>query len=196
VNINPSNLCAPYVQDDYEDALEWAFIATTIGHELTHGFDSNGSKYDLWGNANNWWTEADAAKFEARCNQLVENYNSLQLMPWADPTLYGDGEKTLGENIADLGGCCLGLHILLSEHRNATEAQKKALMQRYFQGWTIQWSMVYSLEYVKDMKVRDVHSQSRERINGVVRNMNEWYDAFDITKGTLWLQPSERVEIW
>ena len=196
VCINPSNLCAPYMQDDYEYTLQLAFIATTIGHELTHGFDSDGAQYDKWGNWRNWWSNADAAKFEALCNQLVENYNSLQLMPWADPTLYADGKKTLGENIADLGGCCLGLHILLDHYRNATEAEKKVLTQRYFQAWAIQWSYAYGLEYVTERKVSDVHSQARERTNGVVRNMNEWYDAFDITTGTLWLQPSERVEIW
>ena len=196
VNINPSNLCAPYVQDDYEDALEWAFIGTTIGHELTHGFDSNGSKYDLWGNAKNWWTEADAAKFTALCEQLTDQYNNLQLMPWADPTLCGDGKKTLSENIADLGGCCLALQILLGEHPNATAAEKKALMQRFFQGWAIQWGMTYDLDYLKYMKEVDVHSQSRERTNGVVRNIDEWYDAYDVKSGTLYLAPDKRVIIW
>ena len=117
-------------------------------------------------------------------------------MPWADPTLYGDGKKTLAENIADLGGCCLGLHILLNKYSDATAAQKKALMQRYFQAWAVQWSMVYDLAQVRMAKIGDTHSQTRERTNGVVRNMNEWYDAYDITAGTLWLKPSERVKIW
>lgn len=196
VGINPSNLCAAYVQEDYEYVMQLAIIATTIGHELTHAFDKEGAEYDKWGNIRNWWTDSDAANFDARCNQLVENYNSLQLMPWADPTLYGDGENTLSENIADLGGCCLGLHILLDKYRNATAAEKKALTQRYFQGWAIQWGMVYNLPYAEMAKSTDFHSLSRERTNGVVRNMNEWYDAFDITSGTLWLKPSERVEIW
>ena len=196
VNINPSNLCEPYVQDDYEDALEWAFIGTTIGHELTHGFDNSGSKYDLWGNAKNWWTEADAAKFTALCDQLTDQYNNLQLMPWADPTLCGDGEKTLGENIADIGGCCLALQILLGEHPNATAAEKKALIQRFFQGWAIQWSITYDLDFLKYMKEVDVHSQARERTNGVVRNIDEWYDAYDVKSGTLYLAPDKRVRIW
>ena len=196
VLINPSNICEPYMQEDYEYVLQLAYIATTIGHELTHGFDSEGSKYDKWGNLVNWWTDADAKKFKARCNQLIENYNGLQLMPWQDPTLYGDGKKTLTENIADLGGCCLGLHILLNKYRNAKPAEKKTLTKRYFQGWAIQWSKVYDLEDAIDAKGYDTHSLSRERTNGVVRNMNEWYDAYDITSGTLFLPPSERVEIW
>ena len=196
VNINPSNLCAPYVQDEYEDALQWAFVGTTVGHELIHGFDSNGSQYDLWGNQENWWTEADAAKFQAMCDQLTERYNELQLMPWADPTLYGDGEKTLAENIADLGGCCIALQILLDLHPNATDAEKKALTQRFFQGWAIQWSNTYNLKFLEFAKASDEHSQARERTNGVVRNMDEWYDAYDVKSGSLYLQPDKRVHIW
>ena len=196
VNINPSNLLSPYVEENYEDALQWAFLGTTIGHELTHGFDSNGSQFDLWGSEVNWWTDADAAKFQALCDQLTDQYNHLQLMPWEDPTLYGDGGKTLSENIADLGGCCLALQILLDQHPNATEAQKKALARRYFQGWAIQWSRVYDLDFAKEMKIIDVHSLARERINGVVRNVDEWYDAYNIKSGTLYLKPSERLHIW
>lgn len=196
VNINPSNLCSPYVEEDYEDALQWAFIGTTIGHELTHGFDSNGSQYDMWGNQVNWWTDADAAKFQTLCDQLADQFDHLQLMPWADPTLYGDGQNTLAENIADLGGCCLALQILLGEHPNATDAEKMALARRYFQGWAIQWSMTYDLHFVEYMKERDVHSQARERTNGIVRNVDEWYDSYDIKSGSLYLKPSERVQIW
>ena len=196
VCIYPSNLCTPYVEEEYEDALQWAFLGTTIGHELTHGFDSMGSQFDLWGNEINWWTDADAAKFNTLCNQLTDQYNNLQLMPWEDPTLYGDGKNTLGENIADLGGCCIALQILLDLHPHATVAQLKALSQRFFQGWAIQWSNSYSLIFVKFMKIYDVHSQARERTNGVVRNVDEWYDAYDIQSGTLYLQPSQRVHIW
>ena len=196
VCINPSNLCEPYVDKDYDESLQWAFLGTTIGHELTHGFDNTGSKYDLWGNQTNWWTAADADKFQILCDQLTEHYNALQLMPWADPTLYGDGAKTLGENIADLGGCCLALQILLDKHPGASEAEKKALARRFFQGWAIQWSKSYGLDFVTEMKEGDNHSQARERTNGVVRNVNEWYDAYDIHSGTLYLQPSKRVKIW
>ena len=196
VEIYPSNVCLPYVDDDFEDAMQWAFLGTSIGHELTHGFDSDGSQFDMWGNKTNWWTEADAAKFKALCNQLVDRYNQLQLMPWVDPTLYADGEKTLAENIADLGGCSMALQILLNEHPNATDEEKAALTRRFFQGWAIQWSKSYDIDFVKDMKKKDVHSQGRERVNGVVRNMDEWYDAYGIKSGSLYLQPADRVHIW
>lgn len=196
VILNPSNLLLPYMSDAYEYTLQLAFIATTVGHELTHAFDSDGSRYDKWGNYTNWWSGNDSEKFKARCDILVEQYNNLQLMPWENPTLYGDGEKTLAENIADLGGCCLGLHILLEKYRDASDAEKKALMQRYFQAWAIQWSKTYDLAYLKLMKISDEHSQARERTNGVVRNINEWYDAYDVKSGTLFLPPSKRVDIW
>ena len=195
VCINPSNLCEPYVDEKYDDALQWS-IATTIGHELTHAFDSDGAMYDLWGNEKNWWTEADAEKFKVLCDQLTENYNTLQLMPWADPTIYGDGKKTLDENIADIGGCSLALDILLSMHPDATDAEKKALTRRFFQGKAIMWSKSYDLNLVKEKKAKDVHSLFRERVNGVVRNIDAWYDAYDISSGALYLPPAKRVNIW
>ena len=194
--IYPSYLCSPQADEDNDDALIFAIHASTIGHELTHGFDSNGSQYDMWGNETNWWTEADAAKFKALCNQLVDRYNQLQLMPWVDPTLYADGEKTLAENIADLGGCSMALQILLNEHPSATDEEKAALTRRFFQGWAIWWGSTYNIDFVKYMKEVDVHSQARERINGVVRNMDEWYDAYGIKSGSLYLQPADRVHIW
>ena len=84
----------------------------------------------------------------------------------------------------------------VGEHPNATAAEKKALTQHFFQAWAIQWGTTYNLDYLKAVKESDVHSQSRERTNGVVRNIDEWYDAFDITSGTLYLSPDKRVTIW
>ena len=196
VNINPSNLCEPYVQDDYDDVLQQAFIGTTIGHELTHAFDRSGSKFDEWGHYNNWWAPNDTVKFATLCDKLEDQYNKLQLMPWVNPEVCGDGEKTLSENIADLGGCCIALQNLLSKHANATDAEKRQLTRRFFQGWAIQWSSVYGLFYVYTAKNMDNHSLGRERTNGVVRNVDEWYDAYDVKSGTLFLPPSERVHIW
>lgn len=196
VTINPSNLCEPYVQEDYEETLQWAFIGTTIGHELTHAFDRTGSQYDQWGNLKNWWAPNDTVKFTTLCKQLEEQYNKLQLMPWVDPSLCGNGKFTLSENIADLGGCCLALQALLSKHPNASNEEKRLLARRFFQGWAIQWSKTYDLDFLKLMLKLDNHSQARERTNGVVRNVNEWYEAYDIKSGTLFLPTSERVHIW
>ena len=196
VFINPSNLLAPYIQDGDEDALRLAVLGSTIGHELTHGFDNGGRLYDKNGAYKNWWTPADTTTFNTYSQQLVDNYSELLMMPWADKTLYDNGKNTLGENIADIGGCCLSLDILLSKHPEATPEQQKQLTKRYFQGWAIAWSGSYDLEFAKSRYYDDEHSQLRERCNGVVRNINAWYDAYDIKSGTLYLEPDKRVAIW
>ena len=196
VFINPSNLLAPYIQDGDEDALRLAVLGSTIGHELTHGFDNGGRLYDKNGAYKNWWTPADTTTFNTYSQQLVDNYSELLMMPWADKTLYDNGKNTLGENIADIGGCCLSLDILLSKHPEATPEQQKQLTKRYFQGWAIAWSGSYDLEFAKSRYYDDEHSQLRERCNGVVRNINAWYDAYDIKSGTLYLEPAKRVAIW
>ena len=126
----------------------------------------------------------------------MKNYNDLLMMPWASKTLYDNGKGTLGENIADIGGCCLGLDILLSKHQDAKPEERQQLIRRYFQAWAIVWSTSYSLSFAQDAYYSDVHSQSRERTNGVVRNIDAWYDAYNIKSGTLYLEPSKRVAIW
>ena len=196
VFINASNLLPPYIQEGDEETLRQAIIASCIGHELTHGFDSSGRKYDKYGAEKNWWLPADTLKFNAYCDQLVKNYNELLMMPWASKTLYDNGKGTLGENIADIGGCCLGLDILLSKHQDAKPEERQQLIRRYFQAWAIVWSTSYSLSFAQDAYYNDVHSQSRERTNGVVRNIDAWYDAYNIKSGTLYLEPSKRVAIW
>lgn len=196
VFINPSNLLAPYIQDGDEDALRLAVLGSTIGHELTHGFDNGGRLYDKNGAYKNWWTPADTIKFNTNSKQLVENYNELLMMPWASTTLYDNGANTLGENIADIGGCCLGLDLLLGKYPDANPEEVKQLTKRYFQGWAIAWSGSYDLEFAKSQYYDDEHSQLRERCNGVVRNINAWYDAYDIKSGTLYLEPDKRIAIW
>ena len=196
VFINPCNLLDPYIQKDDQPALTWAVLASTIGHELTHAFDKEGSGYDLYGVETNWWTEADKKRFEDLCDQLVDQYSNLLLMPWVDPTLLCNGEKTLSENIADLGGCCLGLDILKQKNQGLSDDAMKVLVRRYFQGWAIAWSKSYDLELAKYLKETDVHSLARERTNGVVSNVDAWYDAFNITSGKLYRAPDKRVRIW
>ena len=196
VTINPSNLLPPYVDANDEEPLTLVSLASSIGHELTHGFDSSGRNYDKYGAKTDWWAPADTAKFVQFADQLVDNYNKLLMMPWASKTLYGNGKGTLAENIADIGGCCLGIDLLLARHPDASPEQIKQLTKRYFQAWAIVWSRNYDLDFAEDAYYNDEHSQSRERVNGVLRNINAWYDAYDITKGTLYLEPSKRVAIW
>ena len=196
VYINPSNLLTPYIQDGDEDALRLAVLGSTIGHELTHGFDDSGRQYDKYGALKDWWAPADTLQFNTLSQQLVENYNELLMMPWASQTLYDNGANTLGENIADIGGCCLGLDLLLAKYPDANPEEVKQLTKRYFQGWAIAWSSSYSLERAEWAYTGDIHSQNRERTNGVVRNINAWYDAYDVKGGILYLEPSKRIAIW
>ena len=196
VTINTSNLLPPYVDAKDEEPLTLVSLASSIGHELTHGFDSSGRTYDKYGAKKDWWAPADTTKFVQFANQLVDNYSQLLMMPWESKTLYNNGKYTLGENIADIGGCCLGLDLLLARHPDANPEQIKQLTKRYFQAWAIVWSRSYDLEAAQEAYNGDSHSQSRERVNGVLRNINAWYDAYDITKGTLYLEPSKRIAIW
>ena len=196
VYINPSNLLTPYIQDGDEDALRLAVLGSTIGHELTHGFDDSGRQYDKYGALKDWWAPADTLQFNTFSKQLVENYNELLMMPWASKTLYNNGANTLGENIADIGGCCLGLDLLLGKYPNAKPEEIKQLTKRYFQGWAIAWSGSYDLKSAEWAYTGDLHSQNRERTNGVVRNINAWYDAYDVKGGILYLEPSKRIAIW
>ena len=196
VFINPSNLLPPYIQDGDEEPLTLAVLGSTIGHELTHGFDNKGRMFDKYGAMKEWWAPADATKFNTFSDQLVENYSALLMMPWANQTLYNNGSNTLGENIADIGGCCLGLDLLLGKYTNANPEEIKQLTKRYFQGWAIAWCSKYTLEYAQWAYSVDEHSQARERTNGVVRNINAWYDAYDVKSGTLYLEPAKRIAIW
>ena len=196
VYINTSNLLTPYIDPADEESLTYAVLGSSIGHELTHGFDDDGRQYDKYGARENWWTPADNEKFVAMSDQLVANFDQLLMLPWASTTLYANGKGTLDENIADIGGCCLGLDLLLAKHADANPEQIKQLTKRYFQGWAIVWSNNYDLKFAQWAYDNDVHSQMRERTNGIVRNIKAWYDAYDITKGTLYLEPSKRVVIW
>jgi predicted metalloendopeptidase len=196
VYINPSNLLPPYIQDGDEDPLTLAVLGSTIGHELTHGFDNGGRNYDKYGAVTEWWAPADTIKFNTFSEQLSKNYSALLMMPWANQNQYSNGPFTLGENIADIGGCCLGLDLLLGKYPNASPEEIKQLIKRYFQGWAIIWSDNYDMKRVQWGYDEDFHSQPRERTNGVVRNINAWYDAYDVKSGTLYLEPAKRIAIW
>jgi len=191
-----SNLLPPYLMENDDPVLTLAVISSTIGHELTHGFDSDGRKYDKYGAAKDWWAPADTVMFNNYCTQIIDNYSALPVMPWASTTDYCNGKSTLSENIADMGGCCLGLELLAERYSTATPQQMKQLKRRFFQGWAIAWCGSYGLDKAIEQYYNDFHSPLRERCNGVVRNINDWYQVYDITQGALYLEPSKRTLIW
>ena len=187
----------PFFDIDADDAVNYGGIGAVIGHEIGHGFDDQGSKFDGDGNLTDWWTEADREAFEARTGKLIEQYNQLE--PIAAPGHHVNGALTIGENIGDLGGLTIAhkaYQISLSG-KNAPALDGFDGYQRLFIGWAQVWRSKNRPEAAIQRIATDPHSPDEHRCNAVLRNLNEFYEAFDVTeKDALWLSESERVRIW
>ena len=180
----------------------------TMGHEMTHGFDTSGSQFDKNGNYTPngiWASEADKAEFDRRTELLVKCYDSYDVLPDEMPGVKADGKTTLGENIADLGGTEIAYQAFLNrlEVDGYTGDNLKLMKQRFFLSLGEEWRSKYGADHVNyvafgkdNPKGADVHSLSKERVNGVVANMNGWYEAFDIKDGALYRAPKDRIKIW
>lgn len=180
----------------------------TMGHEMTHGFDTSGSQFDKNGNYTPngiWASEADKAEFDRRTELLVKCYDSYDVLPDEMPGVKADGKTTLGENIADLGGTEIAYQAFLNRLKidGYTGDNLKLMKQRFFLSLGEEWRSKYGADYVNYVAFgkdnphgADVHSLSKERVNGVVANMNSWYEAFDIKDGALYRAPKDRIKIW
>ena len=188
-------LQAPFFSVDAPDALNYGGIGGVIGHEISHAFDDQGSRYDGNGNLENWWTDQDRVAFEGLTKRLVEQYSSYEPLPGRKLK----GDFTLGENIADLSG--------LAVSYKAFQLAKAGKEPEPMQGWTsnqlffVGWSRVWQRKYREDELVRrlltDPHSPSRYRANGPVSNLDAFYDAFEVKEGdALWKPEQERIRIW
>lgn len=198
ITIYPSILLPPMYNERQSDAILYS-TATIIGHEITHGFDNEGSQYDELGNSRNWWTVSDKMDYEAKQQLLIDCYNKLEIMPDELPGTYANGTQTLGENIADLGGFEIArqcyLTKLIQEGYTGSELIKQE--KRFFQAYADLWQSKYTPVHAKKMLQIDVHSLSQERINGVVMNCDRWYDLYDVKWGNiLYLRPEQRSHIW
>ena len=185
----------PFFNVDADDAVNYGAIGAVIGHELSHGFDDQGRKYDGTGNLNDWWTEADATAFADRASRLVAQYNKIEVLPGK----FLNGEFTLGENIGDLSG----LAIAYRAYHMSLEGEEPAVIdgftgdQRFFIGWAQIWRRLYRDANLEVRLTSDPHSTSEARTNAVVRNFDQWYQAFNIgSEASLYLPPEERVKIW
>jgi putative endopeptidase len=181
---------------DLDDALVYGYAAaSTIGHEITHGFDDQGRQYDATGNLKDWWTKKDGEEFGARAKNIISQFNEFTPVD----TLHINGEATQGENIADLGGLLLGLDAF---KKTETFKQGKKIggftpMQRYFLGYAYSWLYQARKERLANQVKTDVHSPAKERINGPVVNLPEFYEAFNIKPTKKMYRPdSLRVNIW
>ncbi|MFK7885543.1 MAG: M13 family metallopeptidase [Gammaproteobacteria bacterium] len=185
----------PYFDLNAEDAVNYGAIGAVIGHEIGHGFDDSGSTFDGDGVLRNWWTEDDLAEFKARTANLVEQYS--QFKPFDD--LNVNGEFTLGENIGDLGGLSIGLkaYLLSLDGKEPPVLDGYTGLQRVFLGYGQSWRYKYRDASLRHQIGTDPHSPRMYRVNGVVRNVPEFYEAFDIAPtDDLYLPSDERVKIW
>jgi putative endopeptidase len=185
----------PYFDLNADDAVNYGGIGATIGHEIGHGFDDSGSTFDGDGVLRNWWTDEDLAEFKARTGKLVEQYSAFK--PFDDLSV--NGEFTLGENIGDLGG----LDIALLAYELSLDGKEAPVMdgytgtQRVLIGYGISWRTKYRDEELRHRINTDPHAPNMYRVNGVVRNVPEFYEAFDVSEDdALYLPPEERVKIW
>lgn len=188
-------LQAPFFDFKADDAINYGGIAAVIGHELTHGFDDQGRKFAADGNLQNWWTATDAEKFDELAQKVVKEYNAFTV----NGDLHLNGKLTLGENLADLGG----LAIAYEAFKNTPEGQSSQKIdgftpdQRFFLSWAQVWRSNTLPEEAAQRVLTDPHSPGMYRVNGVVENMDAWYNAFDVKPGEKMYKPQQdRIVVW
>ena len=187
----------PFFYADADDAVNFGAIGAVIAHEITHGFDDQGSRFDAKGSLREWWTEADRAEFDRRAAVLVEQFDGFAV----EADLHVNGRLTLGENIADLGGLTIS-YAALRETLSATDADSAAIdgltpEQRFFVSWATVWRMNYTDEYRRLLVNVDPHSPARFRVNGPLANMPAFAAAFGIAEGSPMARSAElRAHIW
>jgi putative endopeptidase len=187
----------PFFDATRDDAANYGAIGAVIGHEIGHGFDDQGSKYDGDGRLKDWWTEDDRNAFEERTGSLIEQYNALA--PAQVPDHHVNGALTIGENIGDLGG----LGIAWRAYRISLNGEEPPVVdgltgaQRFFLSWAQAWQQKGRDEEVIRLLAIDPHSPNEFRCNQIVRNIDAFYETFDVAEDDkLWLAPEERVTIW
>jgi putative endopeptidase len=178
-----------------DDALLYSIIGATFGHEITHGFDDQGCKYDERGNLSNWWTKEDSLKFNKKTKMIVKQFNDYV----AVDNLHINGELTQGENIADLGGVIMGYEAFkkTGQYKNNELIAGLNPSQRYFLGYGLAWMLNMRPEAMANQIKSNEHAPAKWRVLGPLSNMPEFYSTFGIKKGdAMWRPDSLRVKIW
>ena len=198
--LNAVTLCAGFLQAPYFDpladpAVNYGELGWLIGHEMSHGFDDQGRKYDASGALRDWWSAADAERYQQKADIVVAQFNAYEPLPG----LHIDGRQTLGENIADIAG----VQIAHDAYRSSLGGKEPPVIdgltgdQRFFIAYAENWKEVDRPEFIREGLLSDSHSPNEFRVNGIVRNMDQWYTAFDVKEGEkLYLRPEDRVHIW
>lgn len=186
----------PFYNYTADAAVNYGGIGAVIGHEISHGFDDSGARFDAEGNLNNWWTDEDLTQFEALGGNLAEQYSAIEVLD----SVYINGKFTLGENIGDLGGVNAaydGLQIHLKEHGNPGEIDGFTPEQRFFLSWATVWRTKMRDEALKNLIKTDPHSPGMYRAYVPLQNIEAFYNAFDIKEGDkMYIAPENRVIIW
>ncbi|MCH5226590.1 MAG: M13 family metallopeptidase [Muribaculaceae bacterium] len=194
-------LQAPFYDPNSSDAENYGGIGVVIGHELTHGFDDQGSQFDAQGNMVNWWTPEDKEAFENLTQGLVDQYSAVEVLPG----LYANGQYTLGENIADQGGLRIAYTAFLDSQKkkgvdiNSEEAKIDGLdpTQVFYMNFANLWANNIRDEEIRRLTIGDVHSLGKNRVNVSLKNITPFFEAFGITEGEpMYLPASEQVIIW
>ena len=185
----------PFFDMSADDAFNYGAIGVVIGHEMTHGFDDQGSQFDKNGNFNNWWTEGDAAKFKQKTQRMVDFFNGIEVLPG----LKANGQLTLGENIADHGG----LKIAFQAFQNATKDNPLPVIdgftpeQRFFLAYAGVWAQNITEENMRQLTTIDPHSLGEWRVNGALPQIDAWYEAFGISEDDpMFIPKDKRVNVW
>ena len=198
VFIYPALMLPPTLPENVTAAYEYAMFMI-IGHEFTHGFDTQGSQYDKYGNKANWWTVADRMAFEERRDLLVSCYNHLELDPVRKPSVFSRGDLTQTEDIADLGGFLAVLdaykaHLAADGYTGETYKEQ---LRKFYESLAYVWRVQYSDSKLALFPEKDVHSHARLRVNGVAMNTDLWYELFGVDRNCkLFLPKERRAYIW
>ena len=185
----------PFFDPKADDAFNYGAIGVVIGHEMTHGFDDQGSHYDKDGNMTDWWVASDVENFKEKGKQYVEFFSKIKVMP----DLTANGQLTLGENLADHGG----LQVAWYAYKNATKTKPLPVIdgftadQRFFLAYAGVWASNITEQAIRQLTKSDPHSLGRWRVNGALPHIDMWYDAFDVKPSDkMYIKPSERLKLW
>ena len=185
----------PFFNPDADDAANYGAIGVVIGHEMSHGFDDQGSLFDKDGNMHNWWTAEDKAKFDERTSVLADFFSTQEVLPG----VFINGRLTLGENIGDNGGLNIAYQAFQNAMKQNPLGEKDGFTpeQRFFISYGFIWASNFRDEYIRNQVLNDPHSNARFRVNAALPQIDAWYEAFGIKEGDkLYLAPEKRARIW
>ncbi|QNK00310.1 M13 family metallopeptidase [Dyella telluris] len=185
-----------FADNQIDDAVVYGYVAaSTIGHEITHGFDDEGRQYDAKGNLKDWWSKDDATRFKQRADVMVKQFNAYEPLPG----LHINGQASLGENIADFGGIMIGLDAFkqTAQYQKGEKIAGYTPLQRFFLGYALGWLSQEREEKLRTGLLADVHAPAKWRVNGPLSNVPDFYEAFGVKQGQpMWRPENQRVKIW